>query len=136
MGAVVNPGADPLEPQIIKMEKKIDAGATFFQTQGVFDAAVFEQFIKATEHLKVPIMAGIILLKSAGMARFMNANVAGVFVPNDIIKEMNKAKSKSKTSIAIAGRLIKEIKGMCSGVHIMPLGWDKWVPAVLEAAEL
>ena len=136
VGAVVNPGADPLEPQIIKMEKKIDAGATFFQTQGVFDAAVFEQFIKATEHLKVPIMAGIILLKSAGMARFMNANVAGVFVPNDIIKEMNKAKSKSKTSIAIAGRLIKEIKGMCSGVHIMPLGWDKWVPAVLEAAEL
>jgi 5,10-methylenetetrahydrofolate reductase len=81
-------------------------------------------------------MTGIILLKSAGMARFMNANVAGVFVPDNLIKEINKAKDKAKASVAIAGRLIKELKGMCSGVHIMPLGWDKWVPAVLDAAEL
>ena len=136
LGAVVNPGAEPLEPQIIKMEKKVEAGATFFQTQGVFEIDKFEQFIKATEHLKVPIMAGIILLKSAGMARFMNANIAGVFVPNDIIKEMTKAKSKARTSVAIAGRITKELKGMCQGVHIMPLGWDKWVPAVLDAAEV
>jgi 5,10-methylenetetrahydrofolate reductase len=136
LGAVVSPGSDPLEPQIIKMEKKIEAGATFFQTQGVFEVDKFEEFIKATEHLKVPIMAGIILLKSAGMARFMNANVAGVFVPDNLIKEINKAKDKAKASVAIAGHLIKELKGMCSGVHIMPLGWDKWVPAVLDAAEL
>ncbi|MFQ6040164.1 MAG: methylenetetrahydrofolate reductase [Candidatus Poribacteria bacterium] len=136
VGAVVSPGADPLEPQIIKMEMKIEAGATFFQTQGVFEVDKFEKFMKATEHLKVPIMAGIILLKSAGMARFMNSNVAGVFVPNNLIKEMNKAKSKARVSVKIAGRLIKELKGMCSGVHIMPLGWDKWVPAVLDEAGL
>jgi len=136
LGAVVNPGAEPLEPQIIKMEKKVEAGATFFQTQGVFEVDKFEQFIKATEYLKVPIMAGIILLKSAGMARFMNSNIAGVFVPNDIIREMSKTKSKTKTSVAIAGRITKELKGMCQGVHIMPLGWDKWVPAILDVAEV
>jgi len=136
LGAVVNPGSEPLEPQIIKMEMKIEAGATFFQTQGVFEIDKFEKFIKATEHLKVPIIAGIILLKSAGMARFMNANVAGVFVPDNLIREMNRAKNKARASVKIAGRLTKELKGMCNGVHIMPLGWDKWVPAVLDAAEL
>jgi 5,10-methylenetetrahydrofolate reductase len=118
------------------MEKKIDAGTEFFQTQGVFEADKFEQFIKATEHLKVPIMAGVILLKSAGMARFMNANIAGVFVPDAIIGEMTKAKSKAKASVAIAGRIIREVRDMCSGVHLMPLGWDARVPEVFGVAGL
>ncbi|MCX5711173.1 MAG: methylenetetrahydrofolate reductase, partial [Candidatus Omnitrophica bacterium] len=78
LGAVVNPGADPLEPQLMKMEKKIAAGAQFFQTQAVYDLKSFENFVSKTRHLKVPVMAGIVLLKSAGMARFMNKNVAGV----------------------------------------------------------
>ena len=136
VGAVVNPGTELLELQVLKMEKKVNAGAEFFQTQGIFEADKFEKFIKATEHLKVPIMAGIILLKSASMARFMNTNIAGVFVPDDIIGEMGKAKSKAKTSIAIAGRTINEVKDMCSGVHIMPLGWDARVPEVLDVAGL
>lgn len=136
VGAVVNPGTELLEMQILKMEKKVNAGAEFFQTQGIFEADKFEKFIKATEHLKVPIMAGIILLKSAGMARFMNSNIAGVFVPDEIIKEMAKAKSKSKTCVAIAGRIIQEVKDTCSGIHLMPLGWDARVPEVLDVAGL
>src|SRR4030043_2002341 len=79
MGAVVNPGADPLEPQIIKMEKKIEAGAEFFQTQAVYDVKVFENFLNKTRHLKTTVLGGIVLLKSAGMAKYMNKNVAGVF---------------------------------------------------------
>ena len=134
LGAVVNPGADPLEPQIMKMEKKIDAGAEFFQTQAVYDIKLFENFLSKIKHLKVPILAGIVLLKSAGMAKYMNKNVAGVFVPDNLIKEMEETKDKVAQSVEIASRLIKELKPMCQGIHVMPIGWDKVVPKVLDAA--
>lgn len=136
LGAVVNPGADPLEPQIMKMEKKIAAGAEFFQTQAVYDVKTFENFLNKTKHLKAKIMAGIILLKSANMARYMNENVAGVFVPDNLIREMEEAKDKTAQSIDISCRLIKELKPMCAGIHIMPIGWNKVVPRLLEAAGL
>ncbi|MDP2937966.1 MAG: methylenetetrahydrofolate reductase [Candidatus Omnitrophota bacterium] len=136
VGAVVNPGADPIEPQILKMEKKIEAGAEFFQTQAVYDIKVFENFLSKIKHLKTTILAGIVLLKSAGMARYMNKNVAGVNVSDNLIKEMEETKDKVATSVAIATRLIKELKPMCQGIHIMPIGWDKRVPFVLDAAGL
>ncbi len=135
-GAVVNPGADPLEPQIMKMEKKIAAGAEFFQTQAVYDIKQFEYFLSKTKHIKTKILAGIVLLKSAGMAKYMNENVAGISVPADLIQKMQETKDKSATSIEIAANLIKELKPMCQGVHIMSIGWDKKVPLVLEAAGL
>jgi 5,10-methylenetetrahydrofolate reductase len=136
MGAVVNPGADPLEPQIIKMEKKIEAGAEFFQTQAVYDVKTFETFLSGVKHLKVPVLAGIVLLKSAGMARFMNKNVAGVSVPEHLIKEMENTKDKVAQSVEIASRLIRELRPLCQGIHIMPIGWDRVVPRVLESSGL
>lgn len=136
VGAVVNPGGNPLEAQLIKMEKKIQAGASFFQTQAVYDVGAFEKFMKRVAPFKVPVLAGIIMLKSAGMARFMNKNVAGVFVPEPLIQRMAKAEDRVKTSIEIAAELIKELKGMCQGVHIMPIGWENKVPALLETADL
>ena len=136
LGAVVTPGANPLEPQLMKMEKKVEAGAQFFQTQAVYDPKRFEDFMNQVKYLNVPVMVGIVFLKSAGMARFMNANVAGVHVPDSLIEEMDEAESRAKTSIEISGRLIREMKDMCQGVHLMPLGWEKHVPAVLEAAGL
>jgi 5,10-methylenetetrahydrofolate reductase len=136
VGAVVNPGADPIEPQILKMEKKIEAGAEFFQTQAVYDIRVFENFLSKIKHLKTTILAGMVLLKSAGMARYMNKNVAGVLVPDNLIKEMEETKDKVAKSVEIASRLIKELRPMCQGVHIMPIGWDKKVPLVLDAAGL
>jgi len=135
-GAVVNPGGNPVEAQIIKMEKKIKAGATFFQTQAVYDAGAFETFMKKVAPFKVPVLAGIILLKSAGMARFMNKNVAGVFVPEPLIQKMAKAEDRVKTSIEIGAELIRSLKGMCQGVHIMPIGWESKVPGLLDAAKL
>jgi 5,10-methylenetetrahydrofolate reductase len=120
----------------MKMEKKIAAGAEFFQTQAVYDIKIFENFLNQTKHLKTKVMAGIVLLKSAGMARFMNKNVAGVFVPDNLIKEMEETKDKTAQSIEIASRLIKELKPMCDGIHIMPIGWDKVVPRVLDASNL
>jgi 5,10-methylenetetrahydrofolate reductase len=138
-GAVVNPGADTeaaFEMQIIKMEKKIEAGANFFQTQGIFDLGLFERFMKRVEGFKIPVLGGIILLKSAGMARFMNKNVAGVFVPEPLIKEMEETKDKVKTSIEIASRLIRGMKDLCQGVHIMAIGWEKKISLVLAEAGL
>jgi methylenetetrahydrofolate reductase (NADPH) len=135
-GAVVNPGGNPVEAQIIKMEKKIKAGANFFQTQAVYDVGAFEKFMKRVTPFRVPVLAGIILLKSAGMARFMNKNVAGVFVPEPLIQKMAKADDRVKTSIEIGAELIRDLKGMCQGVHIMPIGWENKVPALLDAAKL
>jgi methylenetetrahydrofolate reductase (NADPH) len=138
LGAVVNPGADPLEPQLLKMEKKIEAGAEFFQTQAVYDIKSFENFLSKIKHLKTTILAGIVLLKSAGMAKYMNENVAGVNVPQDLIDEMAAAskEDRGKKSVEIACRLIKELKPLCQGIHIMPIGWDKKVPLVIEAGDI
>jgi len=136
LGAVVNPGTDPLEPQIMKMEKKIDSGAEFFQTQAVFDIKTFENFISKVKHVKVPIIVGIVLLKSAVMANYMNKHVAGISVPDSLIKEMEQSEDKIATSIEIASRLIKGLKSMCQGIHIMPIGYNRLVPRVLEASGL
>jgi 5,10-methylenetetrahydrofolate reductase len=136
---VVSPGADTeaaFEMQIMKMEKKIEAGAHFFQTQAVFEPAVFAKFMKRVEQFKVPVLVGVIPLKSAGMARFMNKNVAGVFVPEDLITKMTQAKDKTQAGIEITANLIKELKGICQGVHIMAIGWEKKVPDILAAAGL
>lgn len=136
VGAVVNPGADPLEPEIIKMEKKIASGAQFFQTQAIYDVGLFKKFLEAAKNLKTTIIAGIVLLKSAGMAKYMNKNVSGVFVPDHLIEEMQNTQDKSAASIEIAARLIEELKPLCQGIHIMPIGWDKKVPLVIDAAGL
>ena len=138
LGAVVNPGYEPIDLQIIKMEKKIEAGAKFFQTQAVYDLKVFENFMKKVEKFKVPILGGIVLLKSAGMAKYMNENVAGVNVPERYIKMLAEApkSERPKASIEIASELIKGMKDMCQGIHIMPLGWERYVPEVLEASGL
>ena len=138
-GAVVNPGADTeaaFELQLIKMEKKIEVGAKFFQTQAIFNVDTLAKFMKRVEGFNIPILAGIIPLKSAGMARFMNKNVAGVSVPEELIDQMSETEDKVQTGIEIAANLIKELKGMCHGVHIMPIGWEKKVPAILDAAGL
>jgi 5,10-methylenetetrahydrofolate reductase len=139
LGAVVNPGAYSLDAELIKMEKKIKAGARFFQTQAVYEPDKFANFMKAVSPFKVPVEVGIVVLKSVGMARYMNEHVSGVFVPEPLINELKKDKEKTKsgqTGIEISARLIKEMKDMCQGVHLMPLGWDDKVPAILDLAGL
>jgi methylenetetrahydrofolate reductase (NADPH) len=136
LGAVVSPASDPVEPQILKMEKKVKAGAQFFQTQAVYEPKRFEEFMQAVKHLNVPVMVGIVPLRSAAMARFMNKNVSGIRIPDAIIDELDKAPNKVEKSIEIAARLIKEMMGMCQGVHLMAIGWEKKVPAILQAAGL
>lgn len=139
-GAIVTPEADPLEPQLVKFEKKLDGGAEFIQTQAVYDLDKFKSFMEYARRFDVRILAGIILLTSAPMARFMNKNIAGVSVPQALIDEIAgapKGKALSK-GIEIAGRMIRRIKeeNMCDGVHIMAIGKEETVPDIMAAAGL
>ncbi len=140
-GAVVNPGADTEESlnlQLIKMQKKIDAGAEFFQTQAVFDEQVVEKFMEKLDKLniKVPVMIGVILLKSEKMANYMNKNVPGIFVPKRIIDKMAQTNDKVSMCLEILQDLITKIKPICSGVHIQALGWEKHVPTLIKNLNL
>jgi len=134
LGAVATPGYEPMELQLVKMERKINAGAQFFQTQAVYDPELFRRFMEGAKDLGVPVMLGFVLLKSAGMARYMNKNVAGVSVPDWIIDEMKKTDDKAATSIKIAVRIIRQTKEMCQGIHLMTMGWERHVPAILQEA--
>ncbi len=138
-GAVVNPGADTeasYEMQILKLERKIAAGARFIQTQAVYDAKILDAFMERMTGYGVPVLAGIIPLKSAGMARFMNKNIAGVNVPEELIEKIARAEDRVETGIEIAADLIRQFKGLCQGVHLMAIGWERKVPAILDAAGL
>jgi len=140
IGASVHPEADFIEPQLVKFEKKVAAGAQFFQTQGIFDLENLRRFMQYAFQFNVKILAGIIVLASAGMARYMNKSVPGIIVSQAIIDELagvEKGKGLQK-GIEIAARSIKTIKeeNMCHGVHIMAVGNEGIVPEILEAAEL
>ncbi|MFO8033644.1 MAG: methylenetetrahydrofolate reductase [Candidatus Bipolaricaulota bacterium] len=138
-GVVVNPAADPLEPHLAKLRLKVRLGAQFVQTQAVYDAEAYERFARRIEGLGVPVLAGIIPLKSAKMARFMNENIAGVHVPEEVIGELEAATSKEgrvQRSIELCARTIRAVRPLCQGVHLMPMGWERHVPAILERAAL
>ncbi|MEW9121135.1 MAG: methylenetetrahydrofolate reductase [Thermotaleaceae bacterium] len=138
LGASVTPRFDPLEIQIFKLEKKIKAGAKFFQTQAVYDLETMREFKEKTKGMDAKILAGIIPLKSVGMARFMNNNVPGIHVPEDVIARIKGAEDKVKEGIQIAGEFIQQLKeeNLCDGVHIMAIGAEENVPAILDAAGL
>jgi 5,10-methylenetetrahydrofolate reductase len=131
---VANPNFEPLDLQLIKMEKKIAAGAEFFQNQAVYDIKVFERFIKAAGQFGRPIQAGVVFLKSPGMGKYMNANVSGIQVPQEWIDEIGSAATadRKKKASEMMGRFIKEIQPVCQGIHFMPLGWSDVVAELLD----
>ena len=139
VGATATPEADPLEPQLLKFRKKVRAGIDFVQTQAVYDLDKFRRFMEfARKFDRVKILAGIVLLASVGMARYMNANVPGIFVPEEMIRELASApKGKAiEKGIEIAARLIRTIRDerICDGVHIMAIGREERVLDILDAA--
>lgn len=137
-GATVTPESDPIEPQLLKFEKKIKAGAKFFQTQAIYDIEAFKKFMEYTRGLHVSVLAGILLLKSAGMANYLNRNVPGIRVPDELIAELKEAgkEKASETGIDIAVRTIKGVKDYCSGVHIMAIGAEDKIPEIIDRAGL
>ena len=139
-GAIVTPEANPIEPQMIKFEKKVEAGAEFIQTQAIYDMENFKRFMDDARKFDVKILAGIILLTSHRMAIYMNKNVPGVFVPQNLIDEMEAAPKGTKVAkgIEIAGRMVRQLneEKICDGVHIMAIGKEEVVPDILDAAGL
>jgi 5,10-methylenetetrahydrofolate reductase len=122
-----------LEAEIIKLEKKIEAGAEFVQTQLIYDTKVMEKLKEATSHLDVPILIGVAPLKSVGMAKFMAKNVPGVVIPDDMMKRLEDSKNIRETTIDITADLIREIKELgFAGVHIMPVGMEDAVGEIIK----
>jgi methylenetetrahydrofolate reductase (NADPH) len=143
-GAAANPFGDPFEFRIIRLSKKIKAGAKFIQTQCIYDMERFERFMKQVRerdfHKKVKILAGVIPLKSFGMANYMNKNVAGINIPSSIMKRMKDAPKgkKAEEGIKICIEQIEHLKKIegVSGVHIMAIEWEKMVPVIVKQAGL
>ena len=136
-GAVVSPCSDSLDAQLAKMERKVMAGADYFQTQAVFEPEKFIAFAEKAKQFGKPVQLGIIIPKNAGMCKFMNRNVAGVHVPQEMIDALAADKERAKagiTGVEIAAKIIRECRPYCQGVHIMALGWEAKVPALLEMA--
>ena len=147
-GASVTPVYEPMFLQINKLRQKVEAGAMYVQTQGIFDLDVFKRFLEAVDKagIKTHIMAGIIPLKSAGMAKYMNENVPGIDVPQDMIDRLSAAAAEGKEKgvkglptqlgIEMAAEMVAKIKDekLCDGVHIMAIGAEKNVPTILEKA--
>jgi methylenetetrahydrofolate reductase (NADPH) len=139
-GAIVTPEANPIEPQLIKFEKKVEAGAEFFQTQAVYDLDKFARFMQFARRFPVKVLAGIVLLSSAKMAKYMTDNVPGIFVPQNLIDELANAPKGTALNkgIEIAGRMVATLKkeAICDGVHIMAIGKEEVVPDILAAAAI
>jgi 5,10-methylenetetrahydrofolate reductase len=139
-GAIVTPEANPIEPQLIKFEKKVEAGAEFFQTQAIYDLDKFAKFMQYARQFPVKILAGIVLLSSARMAKYMTDNVPGINVPQDLIDELAGAPKGGaiRKGIEIAGRMVAALKkdSICDGVHIMAINREEVVPEILALAGL
>ena len=142
IGAVANPFADPFEYRVLRLAKKIEAGADFIQTQGIFDMDRFERWMEKVRalglHKKVPILAGIIPVKSLGAARYMKNNVSGMIVPDHIIDRLKAAPDKKAEGVKIAVEMIQHLKTIegVAGVHIMAVAWEEIVPEICERAGL
>jgi 5,10-methylenetetrahydrofolate reductase len=136
VGAVVNPGAPDVQKELRRMEEKIALGARFFQTQAVYDPAAFAQFMQDVRQHQVAILAGLIVLRSGNMARRLHGSLPGISIPAAVIDELDRASDPVQTGLDIASRLIRDLQGVCQGVHIMTLGHNHRIPQILQRAGL
>lgn len=142
VGVAANPNADPLEPEVFKIDRKIRLGADFIQTQAVYDVEVARRFLKETSNIKAPILIGIAPFRSIGMMEYMTKFVPGIVVPEEMQQRLRKAREKGgkdaiyQENVEIFGDFIKEVKKTTSaaGIHIMAIGFEWIVPKILEYA--
>jgi methylenetetrahydrofolate reductase (NADPH) len=142
IGCAANPYASPFEFRVVRLQKKIEAGADFVQTQAVFDVKVFDEFMKMVRerelHKRAPIIVGILPVRSTKALMFMKENVSGMSIPNDLISRMSGAEDPKEEGIKIAVELIEQMRGIegVAGVHLMPVMWESIVPTLVERAGL
>lgn len=136
LGATANPGAPDLAAEAANTRGKIDAGAQFLQTQAIFDTQRLARYLDAAKLDGVALLAGVIPLKSAKMAAWLNANVPGIQVPAALIGELERAgpEREAAVGVEIAARIVRETRKLCAGVHIMAIGWEHRIPEILEAS--
>lgn len=142
IGAVVAPDVDPVKPQLFKLSKKVEAGAGFFQTQAVYDMERFAEFMVTVRDItagtQVKVLAGMLVLTGVGMARYMNASVPGISVPDPLMQELADAPEGEAAMVGadICARHIRLLRdeGICDGVHVMALGRADLVPRILDRA--
>lgn len=132
LGAAINPCAEPLEVTVANLERKVKAGAEFFQTQAVFDVPKFAKFMEKVHPYNVKIIAGILLIKSVKMVHYLNENVPGVDVPERYIERIEKSSDPLETGVEICRELIEEVRPICNGIHIMTIGMEELVPRILD----
>jgi methylenetetrahydrofolate reductase (NADPH) len=142
IGAAANPFADPFEFRVTRLVKKINAGADFIQTQGIFDVPKFVEWMRMVAdkglHERTHILAGLIPMKSVGMARYMANNVSGLSLPKELVDRMADAKDPKEEGVRICLETIeqlKEVEGI-AGIHIMAVAWEDIVPRIVEEAGL
>jgi 5,10-methylenetetrahydrofolate reductase len=133
LGAVVNPTAMPLELQILMMEKKVKAGAEFFQTQTIFDVARYRQFHDRVRGFGVRVLPGVTLLKSMEFVKFLSS-LPGVTIPETVVKRIAGAADPLEEGIRICAETIRELRTFADGVHIMAIGMEEHIPRILAAA--
>ena len=126
--------ADRLDREISEMEKRVRTGARFFVTNSIYDVALFEEFAKRAAFLRTPVIASFILLKSVGMARYMNQHMEGTFIPDAMIDRLMKSPDKRQASMEIAAEVIRALRPLCQGIQIIAIGWERQIPEVLERA--
>ena len=136
VGAVVNPGVPDRHTELRRMEEKVARGARFFQTQAVYDPEDFARFMQEVRHHNVAVLASIIVLRSGGMARRLQGSLPGLSIPAAVIEELDKAADPAQTGVVLAGRIIRELKGLCQGVHLITIGQERRIPQILQEAGL
>ena len=136
LGTHINGGTLGQGLDLDDVEKKVRLGVDFFFTGSIFDPPLFESFAEKVTPFKVPLIASITLLKSVGMARYICKHVKGASIPEAILDRLMKASDKQRTSVEIAGDLIKSIRSFCQGIHLIPIGWENQIPVVLDHAGL
>ncbi len=142
LGAVENPFADPFEYRVDRLEKKIEAGASFIQTQCIFDIDRFERWMELVRerglHKKCAILGGVTPMKSLGAAKYMKNFVSGITIPDELVDRLKGAEKKKEEGLKICIETIerlKEIEGV-AGVHIMAIAWEEIVPEIVDRAGL
>ena len=136
IGAAADPGAKDLDVEVSKFKAKVDGGAEFFQTQAVFDPAKLRAFMPRVKAFGKPVLAGILLVKSAKMARYMNEHVWGIHVPDPLIARFESASDKRAECVAVTVELIRAVRDVADGIHLYALGWEELVPEILKRASL
>jgi len=134
VGAAVNPFATPMELELLKLKKKVKAGARFFQSQPVFDPAQFKRFAQQAmaAYPQIKIIAGVMFIKSEKMARYINEHVAGIQIPELLIERIRSSHDKKKEAVEIAVEIASQIQEAAAGFHIMPMGWHEQAEAFIQ----